>query len=1087
MGGVALLYLFPLPASAQAGDVPDTPRQRWEYFYEQRAYPFATIPAGALQRAREGLVASRPDLMAAPPPINGTTWAPFGPERIPISHTSTGRLTAIAVHPNDSDIIYVGGAQGGVWKTIDGGTSWMPLTDGQCSLAMGSIAIDPVNPEIVYAGTGEQHFSGSSYYGCGVLRSEDGGATWTQLGAGVFVREGASNARISRIDLDPATAGAVAGTTVLAASDFGLYRSTDGGATWTPVLSGIATDLIRDPTNPQLLYAGIRRVGVSRSIDGGATWTSLTVGLPTSEVGRINLALAPSSPLTLFASIQHKSESDLLGIWKSTDGGDSWAKLPDSAASCGSQCWYNMTIAVHPTDPNTVYFGGVSLFRSTNGGVNFSDIRGGIHVDQHHLTFDPQKPETLFVGNDGGIYVSTNGGGEWTSLNTNLALTQFYSGISLHPWDARVALGGTQDNGTLESTGSFDFNHVLGGDGGFTAIDFLNPSTRYAETQWIAGRSYIGPRRSDGGSFGLRVNGIDTSEKALFIPPLIMDPINPSRLYFGTVRLYRTDDGGENWASVSQEFPGRISAIAPSTSNPAVVYLGTSNGSVQLTTDGGETWREITSGLPNRHVKDIGVDPLDWQRAFLTVSGFGTGHVFRTTDGGGSWQDVSADLPDVPTNALLLDPVQPSTLFVGTDLGVFISGDGGESWTVMNDGLPNVAVFDLAHNPNTGVLLAATHGRGMFSLTLDRELTLAVVPGARVDSLLIGSAESLPDSATVVLTGGNAAGTAWSATSGGAPWLTLTTAGGTGTARLLWTRDPTGLGDGVFIDTIRVTAPGAIDSPFEVIDTLVVLAPRTMTLEPTSRSDTVVVGSTSLGQDSAAITLTGVDSKSAVWQANGGSSGWLNLTTPSLRGSGFVRWTRNPADLAQGTYVDTIVVSSLGALGTPGTIIDSLVMITPLLGLDPTSRQRSAVAGTLDPIPDSARVLLSGVGADTARWNATVSGSSWLSLTAASGTGTGILRWFRDPTGLGVGTHRDTITVEASTGGFARMIDTFTLTAPWVPLQCAVDHLMGAPCLFDLQLRFLDLAGNRDTVYNLGDFLAHLARESVGEGPEGRQ
>jgi len=729
--GAALLLFSPVRTSGQVERVPDSPRQRWEYFVEQRAFPFSAIPPGALQRAREQLGARQLGPMAAPPPIAGSAWMAFGPEGFGYRGRSTGRLTAIAVHPTNSDIIYVGGAQGGVWKTINGGDSWVPLTDDQCSLAMGSIAIDPVDPEIIYAGTGEQHFSGDSYYGCGVLRSEDGGATWTHLGASVYVLRDESNAKISRINVDPSTAGTVESTTVLVASDLGLFRSTDGGETWVSALSGTATDLIRDPADPQILYTSIRRTGVFKSTDGGSTWTQLTEGFPTSNVGRINLALAPSSPETVFASIQNNSESDLLGIWRSTDGGGSWIQLPSGGASCGSQCWYNMTIAVHPTDPNLVFFGGISLYRSANGGINFSRVISDIHVDQHFLAFDPQDPETVYVGNDGGIYRSTDGGVNWTSLNTNLAITQFYAGISLHPWDATVVLGGTQDNGTLVSTGASEFDRVLGGDGGFTAIDFHDPNTRYAETQWVADRTHTGPQRSDGEGFVRKINGIDPLESALFIPPLVMDPTNPNRLYFGTVRLYRTDDRAENWTALTPEVKGRISTITAATSNPDVVYFGSSSGGVYLTTDGGESWEEVVTGLPQRHIKDLAVDPSDWQIAFAVVSGYGSGHVFRTSDGGASWENISSDLPDIPVNAVLLDPVERNTVFIGTDLGVFASVDGGGSWTAMNDGLPNVAVFDLAYNPSTGVLLAGTHGRGMFTFTLNRVLTLSVVPPPR--------------------------------------------------------------------------------------------------------------------------------------------------------------------------------------------------------------------------------------------------------------------------------------------------------------------------------------------------------------------
>jgi hypothetical protein len=624
---------------------------------------------------------------------------------------------------------------------------------------------------------------------------------------------------------------------------------------------------------------------------------------------------------------------------------------------------------------------------------------------------------------------------------------------------------------------------VIGGDGGFTAIDFLNPVVRYGETQWKVDGAFSGPRRSDGAGFSRKVNGIDLSERALFIPPLVMDPVNPGRLYFGTVTLYRTDDQAENWTAISPASSGRISAIAPSASNSEVVYMGTNRGLAQLTTNGGESWNQITVGLPNRFIKDIAVDPANWQSAFLTVSGFGSGHVFSTADGGTSWQDVSSNLPDIPVNAVVLDPAEPNTVFIGTDLGVFMSTDAGGSWTVMNDGLPNVAVFDLTYNPSTGVLMAATHGRGLFSLTLDRALTLAVLPGARVDSELIGNPEPLHDSATVVLTGVNSTVTQWAAANN-APWLTLTTAEGTGTARLRWTRDLTGLGPGTFVDTIRVSAPGALDSPFEVVDTLVVMAPRTMTVDPIRRSHTAAVGSTTPILDTAAVSITGPDANQAIWEATHGDAPWLTINTPRLFGSGTLRWTKDPTALAEGIYVDTIRITSVGALGTPTLILDSLVMDTPLVGLDPTNRSAHAVSGSADVVPDSARVLLSGGGGGAAQWTAT-SDSPWLTLTTTSGSGDGMVRWVRNPAGLALGTFTGTISVESTNGGQAILTDTFTLTAPFVPTGCAAQHLLGAACLSDMQLRFLDLEGNGDGAYNLGDFLAQLARQGSGEAPGG--
>lgn len=282
------LVIVPVTAVSQQ----ENPRRRWEYFYQQRAYPFDRIPAGALQAARRQEVARWPARFA-PGASFVATWTPIGPAQITqaTNLNSSGRLTAIAIHPTNSSILYIGGAQGGVWKTTDGGTSWSALTDTQCSLAMGGLAIDPVDPNIIYAGTGEQHFSGDSYYGCGVLRSIDGGATWTQFGGSTFDTN-FGGARISRMVVDPRTAGSTTNTTVLAASDFGLYRSTNSGASWTQVLSNTATDIVVDAsTDPTTMYAGLSSTGgVQKSTDGGATWTCLppspsrAAGMPTPEV-----------------------------------------------------------------------------------------------------------------------------------------------------------------------------------------------------------------------------------------------------------------------------------------------------------------------------------------------------------------------------------------------------------------------------------------------------------------------------------------------------------------------------------------------------------------------------------------------------------------------------------------------------------------------------------------------------------------------------------------------------------------------------------------------------------------------------------
>lgn len=712
----------------------ETPRLRMEFLELQRAYPFANVPAGALQRARQDLYRRFPGLLeadraeAASLADGERVWQPLGPYRI--QSADAGRLVTIAIDPRDTDVIYIGAAQGGVWKTRDGGLSWRPLTDGECSLAMGSIALDPLNPDIVYAGTGELHFSTVSYYGCGVLRSLDGGETWTRLGATVFDAPD-GGARISKVIVDRASAGSATGTTVFVSSGFGVFRSNDSGLTWQLSLPGVATDLVVHPDDPRVLYAALGNPaghpdnGVYRSTDGGFTWAPIRNGFAAFEVGRIALAIAPSAPSTLYAAVQDAfggagGSGHLLGIWKTLDGGQSWQKLNATRANCGSQCWYDLVIAVHPQNADRVFFGGVSLFRSENGGQNFSDILGSIHVDQHAIVFDPADPNTMYVGNDGGIYRSRTNGSSWTSLNTDLSITQFYGGISMHPTDPAAILGGTQDNGTVEFAGDPDWARVLGGDGGYTAIDYLDPSVTWAETQWSRGSAFSGPRRRDGaGPYVLKTNGIDRDDRAIFIPPLVMDRADPAVLYFGTYRLYRTADRGESWSAVSGDLSmagGAISAIAPALSDPSTVWVGTSDGAINVTRDGGLTWTRSAAGLPRRYVRDIDVasgDPLD---AVLVVSGFGSGHVFRTVNGGATWSDISGDLPDVPVNAVIRPPELAGTIVIGTDLGVFRSTDGGSSWQPWNAGFPHVAVFDLEWNATTGRLIAATHGRGVYEI-----------------------------------------------------------------------------------------------------------------------------------------------------------------------------------------------------------------------------------------------------------------------------------------------------------------------------------------------------------------------------------
>lgn len=781
-----------------------------EWFYRQRAYPREELPAGARGKAleqleamrraareRRGLAAAEAEAIAA----STTMWTPIGPQPSDSAAfgLNAGRVSALAVDPTDFNRVYLGGAQGGVWKTTNGGITWAPLTDDQPSLAIGALAIDPSSCTpapctTIYAGTGEQVFSLDAYYGAGILKSTDGGASWQTLGQGVFagpLNAIVGGARISSLAVHPTDrnillAGVQKFVNLSGGISSGIYRSADGGATWTQVLAGaVGTEVVfaRDPASQQVLaYAALgshRATGVSgnsdpdngvyKSTDGGATWTRLPGSganvLPTANAGRIEIAVAPSNPNTVYAGIQDSSSADfgsLLGFFKTTDGGQNWTRLANTPDYCTDQCWYDHVVRVHPNNANVVYAGGAAsaannqaiyLARSTDGGATWTSIVTGSngvtpHVDQHAFAFGftATTAVRLYIGNDGGVWSAdvTNPTAplNWTNLNATLALTQFYPGHSFHPSSEDVGIGGTQDNGTQKYTGALTWDVVTCGDGGWTAIDPAVPSTVYATCQDIDIRkSYHDGNR---GSFAPADTGINFADRGEFIPPLVLDPNIPQRLYFGTFRVYQTNDGAQSWAAISPDLPGGAEdltaiAVAPGDSN--VVYAGASSGRVFVNLNAGAgtgasgSWVQVSAGLPSRFLTQLAVDPLVAATAYATFSGFGQcsgcdalGHVFKTANGGNTWADISGTnvgappgcgaLPDTPANDLVLDPDLPATLYLATDIGVFASANDGLHWCPLVTGLPRVAVLSLKLRRASRTLRAATHGRSVWDLQL---------------------------------------------------------------------------------------------------------------------------------------------------------------------------------------------------------------------------------------------------------------------------------------------------------------------------------------------------------------------------------
>ena len=723
----------PRPEQAERG-APDNPAARNEWFRSQRAYPLNHIPSGARVNALHEVNAklqNEAETIGVQGPLAGTSWALMGPKPTNTGYsypTVSGRVSALAVDPTSSSTVYLGAAEGGVWKSTNGGSSWSPMTDNQVTLSTGSIAVAPSNHQIVYVGTGEANFSADEYSGEGILKSTNSGSSWT-LTTGPF-----SGMNIGALAVQPSNY-----NTVLAATSQGVYRSTDGGSTWTKVLSGgEATGVVFNPSNGNTAYAALGTInggsanGVYVSTNGGSTWSKDSSGLPTSSVGRIALAIAPSSTSTLFAGIANSSNGSLLGLYKTTNGAATWTKQSSIPDYCTPQCWYDNVVAVDPVNANVVFAGGSAdngtLFQSLNGGSSWSNVSVGynfveLHEDHHALAFSANGA-TLYAGNDGGAWSSSNPSSktiDWTNLNGTLAITQFYPGISVPT--SSLVYGGSQDNGVQQYSGGLAWNYGWCGDAGFTAVDFKNTNNVYANCSGTDVEKSIA-----GGILGSwypMTSGISTSDRMSYIPPLVMDPGNSSTLYFGTYRVYQTTNGASSWQAISSDLTsgsGDLSAIAVAPTNNKVVYAGTTNGKVQMTSNAGSgaSWKSVDSGLPKLAITQIAVSPTSYSTAYVTFSGFaGSGqHVYQTTNSGSSWTDISKDLPNSPVNAIAIDPSYSNTLYVGTDSGVFYTTNGGTTWTTLLSGLPNVAVLGLNIYKPTRTLWAGTHGRAMWSISL---------------------------------------------------------------------------------------------------------------------------------------------------------------------------------------------------------------------------------------------------------------------------------------------------------------------------------------------------------------------------------
>jgi photosystem II stability/assembly factor-like uncharacterized protein len=682
------------------------------------------------------------NLLSTSIPLDPVQWTALGPAPIingqtPGQRPVSGRISAVAADPNDANVLYLAAAGGGVWKTTDAGADWTPLTDDQPTLFMGALALAPSDPNVIYAGTGEATSSILSFTGHGVLKSTDAGATWTLLGQDVFDRRAISQIVVSPIDPDTVFV-AVGGSGVHGVGgNTGIWESTDGGLSWTNTTTSISTtegfsDVEIDPTDPQTLYAAVGSIrgsavnGVYKTTDGGATWSAAGNFPMGVGDGRITVAVAPTDTQTLYAMISGSGQAGttlgrVVAVMKSTDGGTTWVALPNTPDL--ENGWYGLPLAVDPSDVNTVYAasGGSHIVESVNGGQSWFGLEIGAdgtgpHPDHHAFAFDANGK--LIDGNDGGIWRLDNPDGrslQWTDLNTSLQLTQ-YIGIALDPTNADIAYGGSQDNGTSKFTDALAWQLVAGGDGGFVRVDPSNPNVVYHEF------NNISLERSENGglTWTRKTSGINTNDPSPFYVPFVLDSANPSRLVLGTNRVYETTNRGDFWRAIST--PGsngwtvssNLDSVATTPADINTIYAS-AGGHIFVTFDDGQSWQQRDIPGVVDQFRDLQIDPADPLTAYAVRERFGGGHVFMTTDGGVNWTDISGDLPDLPTYTLALDS-RSNTLYVGTDDGVYVSTDQGTSWSRFGKGLPHAQVRDLEFNGDLQILAAGTHGRGVWEI-----------------------------------------------------------------------------------------------------------------------------------------------------------------------------------------------------------------------------------------------------------------------------------------------------------------------------------------------------------------------------------
>jgi len=670
-------------------------REKW--FYEQRMYPNNYIPEDAYINAvkqRDEMRKSNGFVLSS-----ATPWLSLGPTSgfyFAYSNIS-GRVTTARYNSLNPNIIYIGAAFGGVWKSTNGGSNFFPASDFTESMSSGSITMDPLNTNIVYYGTGEATYSVSSYYGRGIMKSTNAGTTWTNYTAGL-----PSQTYCSRLVIRPGFSNQL----FAAMGTSGLYKSTDAGVNWTIVLGGRCDDIVFSPDGNNAYIAG-NGTGYRVSTDGGATF----IANPTLTMGtRNHLAICRNTPSVLYCAVYSGSS---ITVFKSINSGTNFSQVAIGTDFSGSQAWYDFYMQVNPFDPNYAYVGSIDIWRTTNGGTNFQNITNGysggvVHVDQHNMDFNPLDANELIAVNDGGVWKSTNRGTNWINLNAGLTLTQFYR-IAADPTNMSHIAGGTQDNGTQRTLGTPNWTAAFGGDGGEVCFNIANPNLMLGETQ----NNDVRRSPNGGASWQGAISGLTGS--GAWVGPLISHPTLEGVFYTARQQVFRTSTGGISWSPISTGTGGTIRELAISKSNPNIMFA-TAGAQVFKSTDAGTTFVSTINGLPNKTVTGVYIHPDSSNVAVLCYSGFGGAKIYKTTDGAATWSSINGNLPDSPVNDVLIfyPGMSTSIYYAATDVGVFFTNNYGTTWTELADGLPNTVAMHLDYHQSSNKLRIGTHGRGVW-------------------------------------------------------------------------------------------------------------------------------------------------------------------------------------------------------------------------------------------------------------------------------------------------------------------------------------------------------------------------------------